>query len=223
VRAPPRLMALVSTVEGVAEVVSNKEEAPPCHAQVMMMSLPHVLGHTGVVFEPPYIHAEALRVQKWARALQTPLLRVGICWRGSREYEADALRSPGLHWFAPLAALPSVKLFSLQKGDGEGELDDVDFKVEKFEGLDDGPSAFLDTAAVIQSLDVVVTSDTAVAHLAGAMGKNVFVVLPFAPDWRWQTESEISPWYPSMRLFRQKGLGQWAESFSRVADALCSI
>jgi hypothetical protein len=128
--------------------------------------------------------------------------------------------------FAPLAAVPGVQLFSLQKGPGSEQLPMLagQFAVSDLAGmLDLSEGAFLDTAAVMQNLDLVVTSDTAIAHLAGALGVPVWVALTFAPDWRWLVDREDSPWYPSMRLFRQRRLGAWSEVFGRMAAELATL
>src|SRR5207248_11489066 len=125
--------------------------------------------------------------------------------------------------FAPLAGVEGVRLVSLQKGPGVEQLHVLAGRfpvMELVEELDTEGGAFLDTAAVMKNLDLVVTSDTAAAHLAGALGVPVWVALPFAPDWRWLLAREDSPWYPTMRLFRQAEAGNWAEVFDRIAGAL---
>ena len=123
--------------------------------------------------------------------------------------------------FAPLARLPGVRLISLQKGFGSEQVASVDFPVLDLSGrLDEASGRFMDTAAVMCNLDLVVTSDTAMPHLAGALGVPVWVALPFSPDWRFLLEREDSPWYPSMRLFRQTAFGEWPAVFERIAEAV---
>ena len=132
-------------------------------------------------------------------------------------------RSPPLALFAALARLRGVSLISLQKGPGEEQLASVDFgaQVTNFGAeLDAGADAFIDTAALIASLDLVVTSDTSIAHLAGALGRPVWVVLSEVPDSRWLLDRADSPWYPTMRLFRMPLAGEWAELLNSVAAAL---
>jgi hypothetical protein len=128
--------------------------------------------------------------------------------------------------FAPLARLPGVRLVSLQKGFGSEQVATVDFPVLDLSGrLDEAAGAFMDTAAVIRNLDLVVAPDTAVAHLAGALGTPVGLALQFSPDWRWLLKRDDSPWYPTMHLFRQSTPGEWSDVFRRIADAvrpLCS-
>jgi hypothetical protein len=116
--------------------------------------------------------------------------------------------------------VPGVRLISLQKGAGEEQISSAGFPVEVLPGLDEGPDAFLDTAAAIMALDLVVTSDTSVAHLAGALGQPVWVALRRVPDWRWLISRPDSPLYPTMRLFRQEADGDWAPVFSAIAEAL---
>jgi hypothetical protein len=123
--------------------------------------------------------------------------------------------------FAPLAGLPGVRLVSLQKGFGSEQVATVDFPVLDLSGrLDAVAGPFMDTAAVIRSVDLVVTANTAIAHLAGALGVPVWVALELAPDWRWLRDRDDSPWYPTMRLFRQTTLDQWPDVFKRMANAV---
>ena len=123
--------------------------------------------------------------------------------------------------FAPLARLPGVRLISLQKGFGSEQIGAIDFPVLDFsDRLDEAAGPFMDTAAVIQSLDLVVTPNTAICHLAGALGAPVWLVLPVAAEWRWQSDRDDSPWYPSVRLFRQRVLADWPEVFERITAAV---
>ena len=148
-------------------------------------------------------------------------LRIGIVWQGSRTYIGDRWRSLPLSHFAPLARLPGVRLISLQKGFGSEQIAAVDFPVIDLAGrLDEATGPFLDTAAVIRNLDLVVTADTAVGHLAGALGAPVWLALAVTTDWRWQRDRDDSPWYPTARLFRQTSFGQWSDVFERMAQAL---
>ncbi len=124
---------------------------------------------------------------------------------------------------APIAALPGVHLISLQKGDGLDQLGSLPsgMRVETLgPDLDAGPDAFLDTAAIMMSLDLVIACDTAIAHLAGALGRPIWLLLSHNPDWRWLTEREDSPWYPTARLFRQTQPGDWAGVIAKVAQAI---
>jgi hypothetical protein len=150
-------------------------------------------------------------------------LRVGIHWQGRLAAGSHRLRNIPLEHFECLAALPNVKLVSLQQGAIDAEtarirerLAIVDFGAE----LDAAHGAFLDTAAIMKNLDLVVTNDTSVAHLAGALGVAVWVALPFVPDWRWMLNRSESPWYPTMRLFRQESPGDWGAVLRKIAAQL---
>ena len=162
---------------------------------------------------------------EWRRELSgIDGFKIGIVWQGSREYRFDRLRSIPLALFAPLAGLPGVRLVSLQKGFGSEQVATVDFPVVDLSGrLDEVAGPFMDTAAVIRSLDLVVTPNTAVAHLAGALGRPVWVALPFSPDWRWLRDRDDSPWYPTVRLFRQTTFGGWPNVFARIANAVRAL
>jgi Glycosyltransferase family 9 (heptosyltransferase) len=147
--------------------------------------------------------------------------KIGNAWQGLRANTTDRWRSISLRHFAPLASLPGVRLISLQKRFGSEQAATVDFPVLDLSSrLDRQAGPFMDTAAVIQSVDLVVTSDTAIAHLAGALGVPVWVALNFSPDWRWLRDRDDSPWYPSMRLFRQTTFGGWPDVFERISKAV---
>jgi hypothetical protein len=168
----------------------------------------------------PYLFAEPERVERWrAVARLDHGFRVGIGWQGKPTSRADIGRSFPLRCFERLAALPGVRLVALQKEHGLDQLGRLPpgMVVEQLgPEFDDGPDAFLDAAAVMESLDLVVTSDTALAHLAGALGRPVWVVLKHSADWRWlRRDREDSPWYPTMRLFRQDAPGATGGARSR--------
>ncbi|RVU37961.1 tetratricopeptide repeat protein [Hwanghaeella grinnelliae] len=145
--------------------------------------------------------------------------RIGIAWAGKPTHKNDANRSAGLSAFTALFDVLNARFYSLQVGPAQAEIQDLSLGAV-IQDLSPAIRSFADTASLLQDLDVVVTVDTSVAHLAGAMGKPVWVMLPFAPDWRWQLRREDSPWYPSMRLFRQTSPGDWDEVFMRVRAAL---
>jgi hypothetical protein len=216
--APPRLMRLLSSVPGMPAMVPAGGTVPACDCVIPLLSLP---ARTSVVpVAPPYLFAESDRVAAWRARIGGGGVRVGINWQGNSGRFEDRGRSMKLAAFAPLAAVPGIRLISLQKGEGEAQLADCGFPVEVLAGLDEGPDAFVDTAAVMMSLDLVVTSDTSIAHLAGALGRPVWVALRKVPDWRFMLDRDDSPWYPSMRLFRQVTDGDWAPVFAAMAAAL---
>jgi hypothetical protein len=173
--------------------------------------------------EVPYLAADPARTIDWAARLAGDGFRVGVAWQGNPKGEIDLGRSIPLAAFAGLGAVSGPRLISLQRGFGSEQLEALPdgLVVEALgEAFDAGDQAFLDTAAVMANLDLVVTSDTAIAHLAGALGRPVWVVLKSVPDWRWGLEGEVSPWYPTARLFRQSARGDWGGVFEQVAAAL---
>jgi hypothetical protein len=188
-----------------------------------LLSLPLLCGTTlaTVPAQVPYLFPDPETVEYWRRALDpAPGLKVGIAWQGNPEYVNDRFRSVPLAEFEPLARLPGVRLYSLQKGPGTEQLRALAgrFAVSELAAdLDATGGAFLETAAVMKNLDLMVCSDTALAHLAGGLGVRVWVALPAVADWRWLRDREDSPWYPTMRLFRQAALGAWGPVFERLA------
>jgi hypothetical protein len=172
----------------------------------------------------PYLVADRTLVAQWRKRLEAvPGFKVGICWQGRHSHRNDRQRSVPLAQFAPLAKVPGVCLVSLQRGGAQVQWGSRPGTWPALE-LPDVPKQPLEswvvTAALVSALDLVITVDTAVAHLAGALGVPVWVALPFAPDWRWLVEREDSPWYPSMRLFRQPQPGDWDHLFERIATEL---
>ena len=151
-----------------------------------------------------------------------PGYKVGIAWQGNPDHALDRRRSLPLQSFAPLAELPGVRLVSLQKGSGSEQLTEQGERLGVLD-LTDRLVDFADTAALMSNLDLVITVDTAVAHLAGALHIPAWLVLPRIPDWRWLLERDDSPWYPSMRLFRQSTWGDWAGVIERVTEALRQV
>src|SRR5271157_5013231 len=148
--------------------------------------------------------------------------KIGIAWQGNPDHKKDRHRSFRLARFELLAGVPGIKLFSLQKGLGTEQLEELSgrFPVTDLGGrLDD----FMDTAALVQNLDLVITPDTSLAHLAGALGVPVWVTIPLASDWRWLLDREETAWYPTMRLFRQSRWGDWDDVFSRMAQELSEV
>ena len=219
----PSLARLLETCPGVDMVIAEGMLLPHFDVQVPLLSLPEIFQSNlasipaGIPYlaPPQHVHPEL----EAALAASPPILRVGIVWAGNPEHKNDRNRSCLLAHFRPLTRVPDVALFSLQKG-----LRAVDLHDQTNEFAITDLSQFLgdfgDTAAAIARLDLVVTVDTAVAHLAGALGKPVWLLLPFAPDWRWLLEREDSPWYPSMRLFRQTRSDDWIGVIARVGEAL---
>jgi hypothetical protein len=230
VECKPALHALLRTAPGIDRFVNPLEgRREAFDYYIPLLSLPGALGATleTIGAEVPYLFAEPGRIEYWRRELSRwSAFKVGIAWQGRPTYVLDAFRSIPLVEFAPLAECPGVQLFGLQKGHGREQLDTLEGKlpiVDLGASLDLGTDAFVDTAAAMRNLDLVITSDTSVAHLAGALGVAVWVALPHVPDWRWLLERQDSPWYPTMRLFRQAQAGDWADVFARMAGQLRSL
>ncbi len=224
----PRLEELLTTVEGIDRFVPDAN-AESFDYYVPMMSLPAIFGTTleTIPADVPYVAADSARIEHWRQELSKQAgFKVGIAWQGNPAYQADAERSVPLGQFAPLADCPGVRLFSLQKEHGCDQLAPLAERLRVVDlgaVLDEQDQAFVDTAAAMKALDLIVTSDSAVAHLAGALGVAVWVALPRIPDWRWLLDRQDSPWYPTMRLFRQTRAGDWGEVFARIAAELASL
>ena len=218
---PAELRELLDPLFAGIEVVPLTGRAPPdtrfdCYAP--LMSLPLAVGTTleNMPCAVPYLHAEAAALPASEKGL-----RVGVCWAGSPTHPQDLHRSMPAEFLAPLARLPGVTLHSLQKA-GANCL--------PLPGLDDflrppplPLTDFMATARAIAALDLVVTVDTAVAHLAGALGRPVWLLLSRDGEWRWLLKRADSPWYPTLRIFRQRRLGAWAELIGDVRTALAAF
>jgi hypothetical protein len=163
-------------------------------------------------------------VERWRKCLSGYRgFKIGIAWQGNPNYGGDRHRSLPLRHFAPIARCDGVQLFGLQKGAGTEQLAEAGsqfFVVDLGRQIDEANGAFMDTAAVMKNLDLIITSDTAVPHLAGALGVPVWLALAVTSDWRWLLNRTDSPWYPTMRLFRQRELGNWQDVFDRMAQEL---
>ena len=218
------LVSLLQSLGPAIRVVSLEHEPPPHDLHCPLLSLPLTFGtrFTSIPSYAAYLHPDPARVALWRRRLGTHGRLIGVRWQGSTG-RADAGRSFALNHLESLARVPGVRLISLQKGMGTEQLLQlerpwVEDLGEAFEP--DGPDAFLDVAAVMASLDLVITSDTSIAHLAGALGVPTWLALKRVPDWRWFLGREDSPWYRSMRLFRQHEPGGWTGVFQRMHSAL---
>jgi tetratricopeptide (TPR) repeat protein len=225
-QCPGYLMPLLRTCPHADRVVAEEDPIPPYDVQVPLLSLPGLLGTTldSVPAEVPYLIQDQNRIDRWAKQLASiDELKVGIEWQGNPYHQWDNHRSVPLTQFAPLGAIDGVRLISLQRVHGTEQLRTIArrFPVQELEGEVDPPgAAFLDTASVMKNLDLVITVDTAAAHLAGALGVPAWVALATVCDWRWMLRREDTPWYPTLRLFRQKRPGDWDEVFSRMAAEL---
>jgi len=216
------LFRLLQTVDGVAELAVTGAEIPKFEVHCPLLSLPRALKTTDhPPAEAPYIHADPALAKRWAMALEgiSAGLKIGLVWAGRPEYFNDRNRSIPLARFERLAAVSGAWFCSLQKGKAGEQIGALagSWRPTDWTGeLRD----FADTAALISGLDLIISVDTAMAHLAGAMGKPVWVFLPYVPDWRWRMTGERTVWYPTMRLFRQARAGDWETPFAEAESAL---
>ena len=215
---------VLTTAPGVTRVLVRGEPLPEFQVHASLMSLPHLCGTLleTVPAPIPYLAAQPELAGLWRARLAGPGLKVGLIWAGRKSYKDDRKRSLNLGLFAPLAGIPGVSFYALQVGEGAEQAASPPAGL----GLTDlgrEVRSFADSAAILANLDLVISADTAVAHLAGALGRKVWVLLPAACDWRWLLEREDSPWYPSARLFRQRRRGDWGEVMQRVAGELAKL
>ena len=213
----PALRRLLSGTEGASQVISRGETLPEFTWQCPLLSLPPAFRtelHT-IPARVPYVRPNPALVEAWQRRLQGNTRRIGLAWAGNPTHYRDRLRSIPLEQFVPLMKVAGTTFFSLQFGPGSEQVQQlppgvrlVDFAAELKE--------FTDTAAIIANLDLVISIDGSIAHLAGAMGKPVWILLNKGCDWRWFLGREDSPWYPTARLFRQTTPGGWQEVVNRI-------
>jgi len=226
-----QLMRLFASLGGAAEVRSNELPLPPCDYWTPVMSLPRLFDTTlaSIPTHTPYLRAPAGAVQAWRKRIGTrPALKVGIVWSGGILVTRPDLFSSGASKslppavLAPFAAVRGVRFYSLQKLAGP-RADVASLKALRLVDWTSELSDFADTAALIEALDLVVTVDTSVAHLTGALGKPVWTLLKVGADWRWLLDCDRSPWYPSMRLFRQQTPGDWRPAVAAATAALQAL
>ena len=217
----PSLAPLLGGLFGVEMVAVGRDRLPPFDLHCSLLSLPHMFATTMATIPGgvPYIVAPADRIAAWASRLPTDGLRVGLAWSGHPDNARDHERSIPFARLAPLIDIPGIRFVSLQKDIRAADVDDFHRSRNLIDLLGELRD-FADTAAIIAQLDLVITVDTAVAHLAGAMGKPVWVLLPRVPDFRWLLDRTTSPWYPSARLFRKGQADAWDAVIAGVAREL---
>jgi Flp pilus assembly protein TadD len=217
------LQRLLQTMARGCQVVARGQPLPAFDLHCPLLTLPRIFGTTlaNIPNTVPYLHADAEDAGRWQHRLaeHCPVVKVGLVWAGDPNNPNDRNRSMKLGRLAPLGKVPGVSFFSLQKGAAAAQAKTPPPGLELVDWSDELKD-FADTAALIANLDLVIAVDTAVVHLAGAMGKPVWTLLPYVPDWRWLLEREDSPWYPTMRLFRQSAWGDWDSVIRRVAAEL---
>ncbi len=214
---PAAVLPLFRGFPGVDQVLAWGVPLPVCDVQSALASLPGIFKTTvqSIPAATPYLAAEEGAAASWRKRVEPAenVLQVGLVWAGRPENRNDRNRSIRMEEFAPIAKTPGVRFHSLQTN----RIADAPFAISDWSEL---LKDFGETAGLIANVDLVISVDTAVAHLAGAMGKPVWVLLPFPPDWRWLLDRADSPWYPTMRLFRQKFRGEWRPVIQAVAEAL---
>jgi tetratricopeptide (TPR) repeat protein len=215
----PAIQPLLASLPGLDRCVTEIEDLEPVDWQVPFPSLPYCFKTSleTIPSQVPYLYLDAQRLENWRKvfaSLPPQGRRIGIAWQGNPNHRNDRNRSLPIAVLGPLLNLPGIQFVGLQKG--------VDRSLIPGDILDLSPllSDFAETAAAIDQLDLVISVDTAIAHLAGALGKPVWTLLPYAPDWRWLLHREDSPWYPTMRLFRQPIAGDWATVIHNVRAAI---
>lgn len=216
----PPLVKLVRSINSAGKIISQGDEPGEFDAHVPLLSLPRILGadENSIQNQPPYL----------STAESTPLnsnsgpFKIGFAWRGSAAFKRDAIRSPGLEPFLPLLNIPGVQFYSLQKDNGPEEIEKHS-AARLITDAGSGLTSFSETARVMDGLDLIISSDTAIAHLAGAMGKPVWTVLSHVPDWRWLLGRTDCPWYPTMRLFRQPKAGDWESVLQELKKSLAEL
>lgn len=221
VEAGADLVPLFRSLDGVAQVVASGEPLPPFDLQCPLMSLPRAFGTTldTVPATVPYLRPDPERAARWReRVGQEAGLRVGVVWAGNPHYAGDRDRSPGLGPLLPIFQVSGCRFFGMQVGPGREELARTAMPPNFVDlGTD---FDFADAAAAKLSMDIVISSCTAPAHLAGALGVPVWLLLAYTPEWRWLLDRQDSPWYPNARLFRQPSPGDWHSVAGAVAEAL---
>lgn len=220
----PRLTELFRDLAGVDQIVARQEHSVPAvdfDYHVYLLSLPGIFGTTlkSIPDTVPYLRADPARARHWRATIVPGQLNVGLAWAGNPNNSNDKRRSCRLADLAAFADIPGVAFHSLQKGPGAEQAARPPAGMRLIDAAD-AQESFADTAALVDQLDLVISIDSAVAHLAGAMGKPVWVLLHDVPDWRWMRERPDSPWYPGMRLFRQTAGGDWRAVAATVAAEL---
>jgi hypothetical protein len=222
---PDRLVGLLINATPAVELTRSGQTPARFDFHIPLASIPLAVGMRADTIPESgrYLRAEPDRVRRWKSRLGSHGFRIGIAWQGKEEMRGLEGKSFPVAALEPVANLPNIRLISLQKGGGAEQLDHLPagMKVETYE-FDEGPDAFLDTAAMMEVCDLVISADTAPAHLAGALGVPTWIALKHVPDWRWFLGRDDSPWYPSVRLFRQTATANWDSVFAAMAAELIS-
>jgi len=224
-KVKPKMHALLKTLDKNIILVDNDPDENSIDFEAPLMSLPYLFNTNldSIPSMTSYLSGDYNRIISWKKHLAKDIFKVGICWQGSKT-KIDFGRSFPLTLFEDISKLPNVELISLHKGEGEKQIEDINFDLTVLGyDFDNGEDAFIDTAAVMANCDLIITSDTAIAHLAGSLGCRTWVVLKKIPDWRWMLDRNDSPWYPKMKLYRQKKHDNWEEVFETIKKDLQSL
>lgn len=219
-----RLVPLLELQPYLDEIIPPGSSLPPFHMQIPIMSLPMIFKTTieTVPTNIPYLTVEQQRIDQWQHLFDTNFFNIGICWHGNIIH--DEHKFMPLNYFLPLADIKNVRLYSLQKYHGLKQLAHNDCaKLNLLPADVDADGAFLDTTACMMHLDLIITVDTAIAHLAGTLGKPVWLILPHTADWRWLQHRTDSPWYPTMRIWRKPLIDGWEIVTNRLCKELKKI
>lgn len=220
----PALLPLLSRQPGAGAVLGTTDDPGPFDVQATLVELPAILGDTveTIPAEVPYLRADPMLVAQWRDCLAGDGgFKVGIAWHGNPHQKDGLIRRCALLDMAPIWGVQGVTVYSLQVGAGREELSAGGaLPVRDLGDIDQDRGAFMDTAAIMEGLDLVVSIDTSVAHLAGGLARPIWMVVPYWADWRWMIERADSPWYPTMRIFRQPRPGAWSLVFAEIASAL---
>jgi Flp pilus assembly protein TadD len=217
----PRLHRLLASTPGAGNVLRRGEALPEFDWQCPLLSLPRAFAtDLNTIPAPiPYVHPDPALVAAWGQRLAGNPLRIGLVWAGSPTFPHERWRSIPLELLAPLMKLAGTTFYSLQMGPSASQVQQLGLHTQIID-LQNEQTDLADTAAIVANLGLVISIDTSVAHLAGAMGKPVWIMLHKSPDWRWLLERDDSPWYPTARLFRQSSLGNWQDVVARVEAEL---
>lgn len=220
------LTSLIQNTDGISRVVGYGQQLPEFDVYCPLLSLPFIFSTTleSIPAKFPYIKANPSFTEKWRDIMRsdTSRLKIGIVWSGNPKNLKLRYKSSSLDMFSPFAQFDDISFYSLQKGEAAEQAKRAP-KGLKLIDLTEEIQDFSDTAAFIGNLDLVISVDTAVAHLAGALGKPVWTLLPFMPDWRWLLNRQDSPWYPTMKLFRQFTSGDWKPVIAQMAKELAEL
>jgi tetratricopeptide (TPR) repeat protein len=219
----PSLVPLFRSEPAAAAVLATNDDPGPFDVQATLLELPAILGDTieTIPATVPYLRADPMLVAYWRAYLKHDrTFKIGIAWHGNPNQKDGLIRRCALRDMASIWSLPGVTVYSLQVGAGRDEISAGDRVPVIDLGDIDRDGAFMDTAAIMEALDLVVTIDTSIAHLAGGLARPVWMVVPYWADWRWMIDRTDSPWYPTMRIFRQAQPGEWQPVFTDLASAL---